>query len=475
MLKVWLTIKPIRQAGFSMVELLLAAAVFGILTTGLVGAVVYGRASTATASDAARAHLIAEEGLEATRGMAYASLVNGSYGLTQSGSPLTWTFLGSGTTDLTDIFTRQITITTAGTNRKTVTSVVTWPAAGGGTSTVTLTAELSNWPAAIKLWTNTATPVAPAVNDITGTNNAIKTAVQGNYAYTVLNIVTTNNFVITNISNPASPTSTAFSIAGTPTNIYVVGNYAYVTNQLDTAELQVVDITNPAAPSVVASVNMTGTGNGQGVYVSNGFAYVVRAADATVGANELTVVNVSSPVAPVVAGGYNNDALTMNEVVVLGTTAYIATSSTTQELAVINVTTPATPTLTVLFNTPTAVAATTIAGFGSTLLMGMGTTVNEINVITPATPSISATFTATGAVNDIDYDVTNKFAFLATASTTTELQILNITPTTLTLAKSVDVTGTTSTLGGVSYSTSYDVVVGASASDTQEILVFNRS
>jgi Tfp pilus assembly protein PilV len=463
--------RAVGQRGFSIVEVLLAAVVFGFLVTGLIGAIVYGRASTAGAGDRQRALYIAEEGVEATRNIAaaaYANLVDGTYGLAQVSNQ--WAF--SGSSDTSGIYTRQVVIATAGTNRKSVTSTVTWTAASGGSHSVSATTRLVNWPSATKLWTNA---IVAGSNDITGTNNALKTRVVGNYAYTVLNIVTTNNFVITNISNPAAPTSTAFSIAGTPTSIFVLGNYAYITNQLDTAELQVFDISNPALPVLKASVDMIGTGNGQNVYVSGNYAYVVRASDATANAYELTVVNVTTPISPTVAGGYDNN-ISMNDVQILGNFAYIATSSTTAEMLVVNVTTPATPTLSATYNPATALAATAVSGFGNTIFLGMTTTLDAINVTTPTAPVRLGVFTAAGTINGIDYDITNKYAFLATTSTTGEFQVVNIaTPAAMTLAKTVDVTGTTSTIGGVGYASTLDVVVGASASDTQEVIVFSRN
>jgi Tfp pilus assembly protein PilV len=621
MAKAELTTSHIRQAGFSVVEVLLAAVVFGMMTTGLIGAIVYGRTSTASAGDTQRAQQIAEEGIEAVRsigGSSFASLVdntssnvgdtaieagfdnnaNGTscykvttgasggtvssmwayiktvdatnphvqmaiyadasgtpgallgasatqnavanswnsfsvsgvtvtattnywialsedgntqfadgsggvtsydevgaypaanpyvqtatavdkpsfymsvastgYGLTQASAQ--WAF--SGASDITDIFTRQITISTAGTNRKLITSTVTWPKAGGGTGVAALTTRISNWRAATKLWTN---PVLSGAVNATGTNDAIKTKSVGDYNYTVLNVATTNNFIVTNITNPAAPVSNIFSIAGTPTNIFVVGNYAYVTNQLDTAELQVVDITNPAAPTVVKSVDMIGTGNATGVYVSNGFAYVTRAADATASAFELTIVNVATPSAAAVVGGYNND-IAMNEVTVIGTNAYIATSSTTQEMLVVNAVIPAAPVLLATYNPATTLAATTISSYGNTVLLGMSTTLSALNVTTPTAPALYSSFTAAGTINDIEVDTTNTTAFLGTASTTGEFQIVNVTtPTAMTLAKTVDVTGTTSTAGGVGYSSAYDTVMVATASDTQELLIYSRN
>ncbi len=182
-----------RQAGFSVVEVLLAATVFGVLVTGLIGALVYGRSSTADAGAHVRADFLAEEGIEAARNIgnaAYSNLVDGTYGLVQTGGQ--WAF--SGTSDTSDIYTRQVAVATAGTNRKAITSTVTWLQANGGTATVTLTARIVNWEANIKLWSNAI--VAGSVNPATA---GVKVATQGNYAYEVLS-ATTNNFVVVNIS-----------------------------------------------------------------------------------------------------------------------------------------------------------------------------------------------------------------------------------------------------------------------------------
>lgn len=442
--------------------------------TGLIGAIIYGRVSTVSAGDRGRAMLLAEEGIEAVRNIgasSYASLVSsgGTYGLAKVSNR--WAL--SGTSDTTDIYTREITVTSIDANRKTLTSTVRWPQPGGTTSSVTLTTRLTNWTAAVApilSWNNAV--VAGSVN-VTGTGNAIKTKTVGNYAYSVLS-ATTNNFQISNITNPDAPTNAStITLAGTPTNIFVSGNYAYVTNIVDTAELQVINISNPAAPVLSASVNMVGAGNGTGVFVNGNYAYVVRAADTTTSANEFTVVNITTPTAPTVAGGYNNN-IAMNDVHVLGTRAYVATSSTTQEMLAINIATPATPTLSATYNPATALAALTVTGFNNTILLGMTTTLDAINVT--ATPTRLGTFTAAGTINDIDVNTANTYAYLGTASTTGEFQVVNIgTPATMTLARTVDVTGTTSTVAGVSYNSSLDVVVGASASDTQEIIIFKKN
>jgi|GEM_PF-479829 len=613
--------RAVAQAGFSVVEVLLAIVVFGFLSTGLIGAVVYGRAATASSGDRERATMIAEEGIEATKNIAAASYANlvdsgstlgdtaveagsdfntngtsalkittgatggavssvsvylktldvtnqhvqasvyadssgtpgarlgtsaiqtgvanswnvfpisgvtlvastsywvalsedgatqfadagsggtsayrltggypspnpfaadsantvdkssmyltlgSTYGLAKTGGQ--WAF--SGSSDVTDIYTRQLSVVTSGTNRKAITSTVTWPQAGGTTGSVTLTTELSNWKAATKVWSNAI--VAGSVQP-TGTTANLKVFVNGNYAYIVRNAAT-NNFIVVNLSTPTAPTivsTTTFS--GTPTNVFGSGGYAYVTTGTASTGLEIINVSNPAAPTLTKTVSFTGTGAAKGVYVNGNFAYVVRAADATAGANEFNVVNVTTPASATVVGGYNND-IAMNEVYMTGTYAYVATSSTTQEMLVVNVTTPTAPTLAATYNPATTLAALTVAGYGNTVLLGMSTTLDAINITTPTTPTRLGTFTAAGTINDVEVDITNQYAFLGTTSTTGEFQVVNIaTPSAMTLAKTVDVTGTTSTVNGVDYSPTLDVVVGASNSTTQGVLVFTRN
>jgi len=611
------------EAGFSVVEILLAATVFGLLITGLLGAVVYGRASTANSGDHARANFLAEEGLEAARNIgaaSYANLVDSgtnlgdtvieggsdsnaggmsalkiitgtntgsvssvsayikgvdntnphiqmaiyadssgtpgsrlgitgvqtavanswnsfaitgvtlsastsywlalsedggttfasatsggtaayrvsggypapnpfaadsantadepsfyvtlasTYGLAKSGGQ--WTF--SGTTDTTDIYTRQITVSSAGTNRKLITSTVTWQT-GGATSSVTLTTRISNWQAALGVPKTWANAIVAGSADAAGTTDGLRVDTAGNYAYMVRN-TTSNNFIVADISNPTAPSIVSTStFSGTPTNITINGSYAYVTTSTATTALEIINISTPSAPTLTKSVSMTGTAAARGVFVSGNYAYVARASSTTTGSNEFTVVNIATPASAAVVGGYNNN-IQMNEIYVSGNYAYVATSSTTAEMLVINISTPTAPTLAATYNPATTLTALTITGYGSTVLLGMSTTLDAINITTPTAPTRLGTFTAAGTINDVDVDPTNLFAFLGTSSTTGEFQVINIaSPNAMVLTKTVDVTGITSTVNGVAHSSSVDVVIGASASDTQEMLIFGKN
>ncbi len=132
------------QLGFSLVEVLLAVSVFGLIVTALVGGLVYGEQSTAIAGMRARAAMLADEGLEAARNIRdanFSNLTGGTFGLTTTGNQ--WNL--SGSSDTTDVFTRTITISTVDSNRKQVTSSVSWQQNPQRTGLVQAVTYLTNW------------------------------------------------------------------------------------------------------------------------------------------------------------------------------------------------------------------------------------------------------------------------------------------------------------------------------------------
>lgn len=133
-----------HERGFSLVEVLLAVSVFGLIVTALFGGLIYGTQSTALAGQRARATMLADEGLEAVRNIRdenFSNLTDGTYGLTISGNQ--WTL--SGAQDTTDIFTRSLAISSIDSNRKQITATVSWQQTPQRTGSVALTTYLTNW------------------------------------------------------------------------------------------------------------------------------------------------------------------------------------------------------------------------------------------------------------------------------------------------------------------------------------------
>src|SRR3989338_5981139 len=130
--------------GFSLIEVILAAALFGIYASVLLGMLAYGNETAARAADHARSVFLAEEGLEGTRTLRstlWDSTNDGQYGLTSTQSG--WTLLTN--SDSIGKFNRQIIISSTDNSTKKIISSVSW-LQGGSTVTTTLTTLITNWP-----------------------------------------------------------------------------------------------------------------------------------------------------------------------------------------------------------------------------------------------------------------------------------------------------------------------------------------
>ena len=144
-----------NMRGFSLMELVLAIAIFSI------GSIVAGKmlidANTSTRSDLdkSEAILIAREGIEAVtsiRDSGFSNLIiSGAHGLASGPGGFGWVFAAS-TSDIVDVkFFRSITITLnpasnfTSTSTAIATSTVSWMNARSVNEVVTLTTVLTNW------------------------------------------------------------------------------------------------------------------------------------------------------------------------------------------------------------------------------------------------------------------------------------------------------------------------------------------
>lgn len=455
-------------------EVLLAVTVFGMFVTALVGVIVFGRTSTASAGYNERATFLAQEALEAVRNIRDENLSNisdGTYGLVQSGG--VWTL--SGSSDVTDVYTRSITISSVDAYRKNITANVTWPYQSS-TGNVSLRQLLTGWGTITKTWAN-ATKAGSY--DIAGTNDALKVAASGNYAY-VVRASGSPNFAIFDISNAAAPVlvGSLSTVATNVTNIFVSGNYAYVTTSSNSAEMQIINISNPASPSIAGTYNATGNSDGLAVYAVGNYAYLARAANGN--SQEFVVVNVSNPATPTTVGSYNNNS-SMTDVVVDGNYAYIGTNASTQEVMLINISNPAAPSLATTYDLPGNVGVNAIAKNGNNLYVASGTVLQSVGVGNPLSPVNLGSVTSAGVatINDITIDTTsNNYAFLGTNYVSGEFQVVDISnPASMSVVRTVDIatSGASSNVNGVAYNVSLDVVAGAGASDTEELMVFTKN
>jgi len=156
----------VKESGFSVVEIILASALFLIFSGAAIVVVLQGFDLNRTSTDSIVANQFAIEGLEAVRSIRNQSYTNltpiAGTGLTRSASN-TWTFSGANNQfGPNNMYTRVITISTVNrdasgnivssggsldTNTMKVTSVVSWKESPTRNDTVTQTTYLTNWAA----------------------------------------------------------------------------------------------------------------------------------------------------------------------------------------------------------------------------------------------------------------------------------------------------------------------------------------
>jgi len=134
---------------------------------------------------------------------------------------------------------------------------------------------------------------------------------------------------IIDVSNPASPVIVgSLDTTGSSIHVYVSGKYAYLADWLP--GLEVIDISNPTSPVLVGSID---TGEASGVYVVDNYAYV---ADDLA----LKIVDVSVSTNPIIFGSVNLPSDSY-DIYVSEDYAYVADKQS--GLQIVDVSNPASP------------------------------------------------------------------------------------------------------------------------------------
>ena len=447
------------RAGFSLVEVVLSAALVAMLAIAFYG-VSNGQSVAASAGNRARAIYLAQEGLEGTRSIrdvCYNRLTPGVHGL--SATSTQWQF--SSTSDTTGIYTRQIVISTTTTSRAFATSTVTWQQDAARLGSVSLTTELAAWTISLGNW---GMPVLGQSISIPGTADGIKIQAQGNYTYMVRN--GPPDLVITDISSPAAPSVVGLYYGNNDslTGIAVSGNYAYVSDINTSRELEVFDISNPAAPTVVGTYNSTVMNGANNIFVVGTKVYLV-------GSTRLQIIDVTNPAAPVALGSYFlGSGATANAVSVNGNYAYVATSDVATEVEILNISNPSSPTLVSTINLPGGSDAVAVVSFGSSIVVGQDVNLYDIDVSNPAVPVQRGVLATGGVVNDIASGRNNSYMFTATNNPNGELVVVDVSN-----FASPFIVGTFNDVNsilwnGVAYSVAADAAFGASPANNGEII-----
>lgn len=160
------------QAAISLVEVILAIALLGIIISGMAGIFVYGEQSSIISGNHQRASLLLDEGLEVIKNLKsdnFPSLGDGMYGL-EIQTDNTWALVGS--PDVTDnFFTRAIEISTIDATTREINITVSWD---GQYQSALISGEtyVTNWEREILITENT--PGMLVYADLSGEDDTIR-------------------------------------------------------------------------------------------------------------------------------------------------------------------------------------------------------------------------------------------------------------------------------------------------------------
>lgn len=454
-----------QSKGFSLVEAILATALFGIGIAGFIGAFLVGSDSHQDAERRLRARLYAEEAYEVLYEMSVAgfnTLTVGTHGLATSSD--VWIFSGSDSVD--DIFTREVEIIDVDADRKDVAITVSWTERLMA-RTYVLNTRFTNWSDTVGVGGgNWASPSQTATLDISGNQNGLRVFYSDPYAL-VVRSGGSPEFISIDTSATTTPvTEDSVSIPGTPQDMWVNGDYAVITSNQNNGEVQIVDVSDPTNLSIAGSYNLSGNTDGSGVYVSGTTAYVGRGSSS---GDELYVISIAVPAAPVVLGSLELGA-TVNDIVALGNYVYIASDSNSQELQVVDVSVPATPSLVESVNLSGNTNATAVTGFGSILILGQSDgEITIFDISTPTSVSTLGTLSTGGTIDDMYYDSSNDLVFVASNDNSAEFRVLDIgAPASPAIFGTIDLSRD---MNGLWYVADRDIVFGVTDDNSGEFIV----
>jgi len=430
------------QSGQSLIEVLLAVAIFAFLMTTVVVSFIDVYNGGLFSNNRTDGYRMAEEGIEAVRSIRdrdFDSLSSGVHGLSLSGGQ--WTF--SGASDTQDIFMRVIEIGEPDMNTRSVTSTVFWTD-GGQTRSVVLVTTLTDWQQHFlaKLdWPNAV--VASTIN-LPGGADALAVAAVGTTAYIGRESSGDPEFYIVDASNALYPvTLGTLNLADDILGIAVTGTYAYLASKANSAELMVVNISNPTAPSLTTSLDLINNGDARRLAIKGNRLYLIRD---NKGSNPtFYVFDISTPSSPVSLGsvfiGGGLDVATSK----VGTEyAYIASETDTQELQAVNVTTPASMLVNgsadlISNNDAYAIAVSGTYAYVGTEDRGGDPEFFVMDISTPTSPSVVNTLNTEELFS---VRAANGYVYLGGKANPPEIRIVDATnPLSLTTVASFDTSG----------------------------------
>lgn len=349
-----------RFRGFSLVEVLFSIVLLGVMLSTILLSLSGQLTHVASSDSELRAISLAEEGLEAARSIRdtdWSALTAGTHGLvfTTNG----WSL--SGTPDTQDGLTRTVTITEISPTERKVAVDVSWTTKAGTPRLYELSTMLGDWrnlpsdDAGGTLegdWHNPE--ISGNLLDFGLGFRGIAVDVASTTLYLAGHGSVTAAYELwaVDVSNPNNPFKRGSINTGAGINevsVDPVRKYAFVANANTSGQLQVINVTNPNSLSLTKTYGISGnTQKGRSIDLVGNTVYLGTEGPATA---EFYVIDVTTVTSPKIKSSVKvgND---INDVMILGNYAYLATDVDDREVVIVDITNPSAASVVSLLDLP---------------------------------------------------------------------------------------------------------------------------
>ena len=461
------------RPGVLLLDVLIGVAVFSIIVSGVIYALIFAQTSTLKSGDQIRATHLNQQSIAAVKSIRdtdFASVTEGTFGVAIGESGL-WELSGTGVTS-NDGFVSNVQITSVDSDRSQLIATTTWDlgAVRIGTSSITTditdwhrTQEASNW-ASISLdgaYIDAGTPLFNAA--VTTLDYAFATSETSDGGA---------GLYIFDITDTATPTrvASAFALGDAGYDMLLVDDSLYVVTGYGGAEIHIYDVTDPAtfsAGSIIATIDVPGSSKVRSIVLVNDTLFVASLEDSSEA--EVFSYDVSDLGAITMLDSLEDAGASHGSIVLHNGYAYTATTNDSMELRVIDAYDAADLQFATGgggYNVPDTPDGTSVTAFGGYVLLGriQGDLTEELHLfdVSESPVPTAAPFNAeTGqSVNALDAEPTGAYAFAATEHDNQELIVLDIDTFVGGGNPIVDVWDTGTGLGrGVTYDSLHDRVI----------------
>ncbi|TSC94699.1 MAG: hypothetical protein Athens101428_214 [Candidatus Berkelbacteria bacterium Athens1014_28] len=194
---------------------------------------------------------------------------------------------------------------------------------------------------------NPATPTIVSRTSFNGNNYAKDIVVVGNYAYITTLNSNSREFIIVNVTDPVHPVTTPVGSLELGSNVNALninGNYAYLATANDSGEIRIINISNPAVPTLVKTYNNPGLADATEVLFSNDKLFLSTLTNSGTNPNFVILSLNPSDLSIAVIGqtqlAGNINGIALDEA---GNQVFTATSLSSQEFVLLDITNQAAP------------------------------------------------------------------------------------------------------------------------------------